>query len=796
MKNKLVFLVLYLFLYTGVFAQNNISGVVTDSKNEGVFFATVILYATPNYQIVNSASTDENGVFMIENIRDGNYVFKVTMLGYKDSEGTELVFPKDHSRNLTIQMQDDVTNLSTVEVVAKVPLLEQKSDRLIVNVENSLVSSSGSMLDAMKIIPGVIVSQGNLSMIGQNGVTILINGKSTQYMDMQSLLAAMPAENIKRVELIHQPGAEFDASGTGAIINIILKHNKLSGTNGSVSVGLLKDYKWLPNSTFSISRYKGKMNMSGFLAYFSNASREKLDITRKIGTDIYTQNSLDPNDSKTYGANFSLDYNLTEKNRIGFAAQAWSGYNDKVQESNTEIDFASTGDKDISLLTQNAVDGFWSFTSINPYYSVYFDKPEHKFDFDINYFQVKSGNDSELATDNLLEPTNFFPGQRFEQPGETKILALKADYNKPVTDAVRIDFGAKYSSANLDNRLNIFHELNPGDWEGDISRSNHFLFDETMKAAYAKINYDKEEWSGTLGLRFEESYSKGESVTIEESIDRKISKLFPSFSLRRNLGNVFAVATAYSYRIDRPGYLDLNPFTTSLDPYTSLKGNPLLVPALTHSLRFNLIYENQPFFNIEYKNISDPMVEVTQQNDETGETFLNTVNLDKQQVFNAEFLFPLGFIPSVSGYGGIIANYNKYDSEYLGEDFLRSRWTYGAFIRSDISLPFKLEGELGGSYFSGALNGILSLEHFYSVQVGLGRKFWDNKAQITLGFDDVFYRFRHGEIKYENMDISFVESWYAPKFKMRFTYRFGNRFLKRKASREMGAKEEIERTRE
>ena len=126
----------------------------------------------------------------------------------------------------------------------KLPLLEQKADKLIVNVEDNNTNTSGSLLDVMKKVPGMIVVQDRLSMAGAGTPTILLNGKSTQYMDVQALLRDMPGDNIKKVEIIHQPGAEYEAAGSGPIITIILKKNSLFGTNGSITAGVGKGELW------------------------------------------------------------------------------------------------------------------------------------------------------------------------------------------------------------------------------------------------------------------------------------------------------------------------------------------------------------------------------------------------------------------------------------------------------------------------------------------------------------------------------------------------------------------------
>ncbi len=260
-----------------------------------------------------------------------------------------------------------------------------------------------------------------------------------------------------------------------------------------------------------------------------------------------------------------------------------------------------------------------------------------------------------------------FPGQLYEQPSNTDIFTTSLDYTYPFSKEVNVQVGGRFSDADLDNDLRSFDEFTPGVFEPNLQQSNHYLFEETIWAGYAKLNWKVKKWAGTAGLRYEDSQSKGYSVTLDSAQERHIGKLFPSASLSREITSKIGATMAYSYRIDRPYYGDLNPFVYYLDPYTYEQGNPRLLPSLTHSSKFSLSYENQPFFNVEYKYTNEAMVEVTEQNDDTGETYLTKVNLESFKVINISLFFPLDFIPKVTGYGGFIANHGSYDSPFLGE---------------------------------------------------------------------------------------------------------------------------------
>ena len=254
-----------------IFSQNQITGTITNSKGDGIFYATAALYRQVDSTVVKAETTNDAGRFILKDLPDGSYFLEVNMLGFLDQRVGEISFPKDNRKNFDLILDDEAQTLSTVEVTAKTPLLEQRADRLIVNVENNLTSMNTNLLDVLKKVPGVLVVGDKLRMAGQSNVTILINGKTTKYMDVEALLKDMPGDNIKRVEVIHQPGAEFEAEGASPIINIILKKNSLFGTNGSLTAGAGKGENWRYRTGLSLSHYQGDLNVSASASIGRNA---------------------------------------------------------------------------------------------------------------------------------------------------------------------------------------------------------------------------------------------------------------------------------------------------------------------------------------------------------------------------------------------------------------------------------------------------------------------------------------------------------------------------------------------
>ena len=229
-----------IFFYFGVFilgllsvtAQHNICGQITDNTQKPLPFAYIILYEKGSEDLPRGVISDDKGIYSFEQISNGIYHIEVSMLGFKVSKSDTFTLLKNAMFNFTLE--EDIQTLNTVVVKSKRPVIRQTAEKLIVDLENSEMINT-SLKDVMRKIPGVLVTNNGISIAGNRGVRILINGKSTDYMDIQTLLRDLPADNISNIEVIEQPGAEYEASGSGALINIILKKNIRLGTHGSIN---------------------------------------------------------------------------------------------------------------------------------------------------------------------------------------------------------------------------------------------------------------------------------------------------------------------------------------------------------------------------------------------------------------------------------------------------------------------------------------------------------------------------------------------------------------------------------
>ena len=790
-----IFTLAFLFSLQFAIGQNTVTGIVYEGTTP-LEFANVVLYTLPDSTLIKGETTNQQGKFKIENIADGKYYLKALMLGYEDknSESFELN-PSNLSKEITIRIKTEENILDEVEVVAKVPLLEQRADRMVVNVAKSLTGNSGSLMEIMRKVPGMLVINNKLSMPGGGSPAIYIDGRPTNYIDTQSLLREMPGDNIERIEVISQPGAEFDAAGNGPIINIILKKNKLFGTNGSVRLGMGKATYWNYRSSFRLNSRQGKFNFHGGGGYSRNTWNETLTVDRVLDGNRLILNNTTPYLPNTYRGNVGVDYYITEKQSVGLEFNAATSNNNRDDINLTEVFYADMSPNTL-LQTTNSKKRNWEKLNGTAYYNIELDTLGQRLDFDINAITFDRASSNNVSTINQSGDGVVFDDQKTDQPGTVDIFAAKIDYTKPLNKVFQLQFGGKYSIAKLDNDLKSWNYIN-NVWVNNERQTNHFKFDEDILAGYGKATFNNEDWEVSAGLRYEDSKSTGYSVTLDSTTVRDIEKFFPSGSIAKKLTPELKLGLAYSYRIQRPRYGSLNQFVSYIDPFTLEKGNPFLKPELTHNVKLSLSYENQPFFSLSHSETSDYISFVTEVDTFTNTTSAFDVNFNKFTKTGGQLGFPLSFIKGLDGFGGFELYHTKYFDEEPGrENFDVSAWSFSAFMQVNYKLPWDVKVEFTGWYTNGGQDDIFLMEWLYGTELGFEKKFLDNQLSVNVSFENFLNRFAYMTVDYYETVGNIKSTWDNKVVNVNVTYNFGNKYLKDRKRRRNSAQDELNRTQE
>ena len=302
---KLIFKTLYilslLLIFAGmVSAQTGlpnikVTGTLQDEQGKPMDYATVSLLRTKDSSTVKGTLSTETGTYTFDHISTGSYIVKASVVGYDKAISSSFTIAAGVTTFTVpvIKMQTASHSLNTVTITASKPLIEHKIDRTVMNVENSVLAAGNSAMDILERAPGVSIDKDdNISLKGKQGVTVMINDKLTYLSAAQlaTLLRSTDGTTIQSIEIISNPSAKYDAAGNSGIINIKLKKNKQSGTNGSVTVGAGYGNYGKDNETLSLNHKEGNLNVYGSFSHNDNKRSQDIGIMRII-TDSTGKNT-------------------------------------------------------------------------------------------------------------------------------------------------------------------------------------------------------------------------------------------------------------------------------------------------------------------------------------------------------------------------------------------------------------------------------------------------------------------------------------------------------------------------
>lgn len=758
-------------------AQYSIQGKIMDTMGNPIPFANVLLQEKDSEENPQGVISNVEGTYVFENIVEGNYQIEISVLGFESKKlehvelVTDLVFD--------FILEEKAQTLDEVVVKSTRPIIKQTAEKLIVDLEKSEMINT-SLQDVMRKVPGVLVTNNGISVAGNSGVRILINGKTTEYMDVTALLRDLPADNIAKIEVVEQPGAEYEASGTGAIINIILKKNVRLGTHGSVTTWVGEDQGFEYGTGASIASYKNKLNWQTSINHSKPTWRDDLFLVRSVGDATYDQTTIEPYSPNNFRISGAIDYYLSDKHSIGIGGRWNNRISQRIATSKTIV---SNPSETNTLFSKNSFYRERSDFNINPYYE--YKTATDKLLIDFNYIHFTNDNTNTLF--GTEESTLPFTDRRYIQNGKYTIKTYQLDYTKHLVDLLKLSFGSRYANVNTDNDLQSFRD-NLGNFDFIENESSRFLIDETIFALYSKINFTAGKWNFSGGLRYEDSNTDGTSQFAENGVPRvevkkrPIKKLFPSASISRELSDVLGMSLSYSNRIQRPSYNSLNSFAEFLDPFSASQGNPNLSPAYVNKYQFNLTYEGQPFFTIGYNKTEDDIFELIQQDNNNAQIRQREVNVEENSNWNFKLFAPLNFVENLDGFTGFILVNTDYKSQTY--NVFLNKWYLFWFIQATYALPGGVNFEMSGNYGTGALEGQIEVDWLAELDFSLGKTLLDDQLKINLGLSKVLNRGFVGNIDYGNGTAQVESNGSRQNIQLRLIYSFGSKFGKEKTERD------------
>ena len=798
MKSVFTYLLLLSYIVNGN-SQIVIKGLIKDETATPVAYATAALINGIDSSLVRGSLTDETGIYSIENIGAGSYRILASYIGYDNVYSDVFQINKDSkSATIDINFLNKGILLSETVITAKRPFLEQKSDRLVVNVANSSIAAGGTALEILQKVPGVVVMQDKVTMGGSTNLQVYVDGKPSPYTDMNTLLRDLPGDQIEKIELITQPGSQFDAAG-GPILNVVLKRNADVGFKGTASMtvgGYRVDqadvnagnntYHRL-NPSINLTYRSGKINLFGNASYNAGNYFTAMTFARFIETEVYKSKSLDETDYTFRTVRAGADYYLSDKTTIGTVFRTYGRNGDGFSFNKTSV-LDQTEEILYSVFnTENVTESKRSGLFSSAYIKHEFDKKTGRsLNLDVDYNQFKTRNINNLAIYNDINPSSrSLSIQDIDQPVD--IIVGKIDYVHPIDSTFKLETGAKASYAKVNNDLKFYRNNAISEIE-----SNDFLYKENINAAYINLSKKINKLEFNAGLRAEQTVVTGRSMGID-TLDRNYLQWFPSASALYRLNAHMALQSSYSRRVNRPGFRQQNPFSNFIDSLTYTRGNPNLRPEITNSTQLNLTYDGQPFFGIAYYATNDVIIENAPQLEGT-KTFTTAENLANQRRLEIQLNFPIQIGKVIDGFAGNQAIYNSYNAEYLGTQYTASRWHWLAYWQINAALPKNLKLECGGFFMTKFLEEFITINKIAGVNLGLSTTFADNKGRVALSWNDILYsQNTTADINFNNVNVQFFQRELSRNLRLTCSYTFGNTKVKNISNRTTASESESSR---
>ncbi len=753
MKNLKNFLLIFLVFQGSIFkmssqAEGVLKGTVEDERNTGISYVNISVLNADDFSFITGTITEGTGEFSIKTPAAGTYVLRISSIGFEEQTTVPFeVTALDFSINFgVITIEEETTSLDQVTIITERPLITVETDRMVVRVEGTVQAAGNTAYDVMSKSPGVWIDQnGNIQLNGKSGAQVMIDGRLTYLSarDLQTMLRGRSAENIKNIEIISNPSAKFDAKGDAGIININLLKNVNTGLNGSIYTGYEYNGLHSYSSGGNLNYKTGSWNFYTSIDAAGRAHRREGEFRRifnaEDGNTEFDQDVDEKVNNFAPSFRFGTDYQLNNNHSIGAVVNL--SYQEVIHYLTTNSRLTTADpEEDLVIISNNYLERVLENASVNLHYTAELDTLGSSFSADLDLVRINNNEDARYENHyDSITPIreDFTSVLSSENPTRYDIFSSKADYGKHFKNGNKLELGAKFSHLVSDNDLRFFFNEDET-LILDLSRSNHFIYEEDIYAAYGNLSTKLgDKLNLQAGLRVEQTIADGISLTLNERMNRSYLDLFPSLFVQHRISENYRVNYNYSRRIQRPDYELLNPFKFYLDPYTWAQGNPLLKPSYTNA--FGMIHSFKKLnLSLNYSVTKDFIAEVPVQNVEDNTTIFFRENVDDSKNFSATFMAPLKIMKNWNTSKRATVGYQYFSMEINEETALNEQVFYMLQSTQNLSLPGRYKMEINAAFVGPQAWGLYQSQPQWWVDLGMKKSFLKDKLDLTLKLNDIF----------------------------------------------------------
>lgn len=792
-KTGLLFIGFFIFsVATAQFKGGTIRGTVKDTKTkQTIEYATIAVYKADN-SLLTGGVTNEKGRFEISGLPEGVFSIIINFIGYNQKKIEKIVVNKQNTvaEVGTIFLNMQTQTIDEVVVQSSKHQVEYQIDKKIVSVSKELNTASATAVEVLENIPSVSVDiEGNVSLRGSSGFTVLIDGKPT-LLDPNEVLQQTPASTIENIEIITNPSVKYAPDGTGGIINIITKKNRALGLQGLIhlNTGNFGQY----GGDFLLNYRVKKVNLfvGGNYGVYkmpveSYSERKVLlnDTLKKMISKGDYQRMRTENDWRV-----GVSWDITEKDN--FTLEGNIGLFGMDREANS--DYVSTIEKtdfEKKEYNQSQFSRKSKYYSVNANYSHKFEREKHELQFMGSY----AYRDAEEFSNNFLQFDlgKINEGTRIEEDGPLRRIETKLDYSLPIKKGL-FEAGLQYrNSQSTDFVKNYTYDTNQSEFILNSEYNKDITYDDKTASIYSLYQGKHKRLGYQLGVRAE--YTFREIIPLKTDKKHKFDDwdFFPTAHFSYQINEKNQLMASYSRRIDRPRPWYLEPFVTKTDIFNVRSGNPDLVPEYINAMELGYVkqWEKAQFSLEAYYRIKENKIERIQsvyEKDILLTTFKN-VGTDYSLGIESMFSVPLFKWWNFS-LSGNVYNY-VLKSEKKGIPYQVESLTWSSRVSNIFSLYKNIKLQVDGSYRSPSVSSQGRTEPNYGVNASLRADFFERKLSATLQVRNIFGTSKYTSITEQNDFYNYRSMKpQSPAIRLSLSYRLNN--FKNKRNAEKGLERE------
>jgi outer membrane receptor protein involved in Fe transport len=691
--------------------------------------------------------------------------------------------------------------LEELVIKSKKPFIEMQVDKLVLNVQQDIVATSGTLFEILQRAPGVSVTNDEtINLAGKSGVNILIDGRPAQLSDkdLAVYLKSTPGSVADKVEIIMNPTAKYPAQGNAGIINIRLKKNAVKGTNGNISSTYTQSTH--PNFNFSgnINHRQNRWNWFGNVAVRKSRQNTKGAINRFVNSNgtvkLFENKTVDQDASFNISFLAGADFYLNKKHSFGFILKG-NEYSSNLYTPGITL-IKSNERIDSSLQTVNDKNDRHHRYNANLNYK-YEDTSGNEFNIDADYTSFVNNSNGMVTTDFLSnrQVKYGFTANNQDVVTAIKIYSIKTDLLRQLKKLnAKIEAGLKWNTIQTINDLKALVWMGNG-LQADTGRSNRFSYTETNYAAYGSFSQKVRKWEYQLGLRAEQTVIIGKSIDLRNTTinypDTAYFNFFPSAFIRYTMNDKNIFGLSYGRRINRPTYQDLNPFEYIYDNYTRERGNPYLQPEFSNNAELTYSYRGALNIGFGYSHTKNAFQSISSQKGEVTEETDYNIGEEDRLYLNLNLGIPV--VKWWNSYFNLSPFYKEFRGQIPAGKIDNTTWGMNWYTSHNFTLPKKWRAQLSSWGNIGTRDGIYKISWLGSVDAGIGKSVLKDKLNIRLSVTDIFntQRWRQ-QVDFEKVNFNYNRKWESRSFRLQLALKFGKTNYKQR-ERLLGSQDEINR---